>query len=83
MPSPSPHASVWRRLWAAWKRLAHAIGTVQAKLILSLLYLLIVGPVALVRRLTADPLGLRPRPRPTYWVGRAAGDATLARARRQ
>jgi hypothetical protein len=74
---------VLRKLWEGWKRIAHAIGTVQAKLVLSLLYLVVVGPVALVRRLAADPLGLRPAPQPTYWIPRPALDDTLERARRQ
>ena len=72
-----------RKVWERWKVIAHAIGTFQARLVLGTLYLFVVGPVALVRRLVADPLGLRRTPRPTYWVPRPAPADSLDAARRQ
>ena len=75
--------SLGRRLWEGWKRTAHRIGNVQAKVILGLLYFLVVGPVALVRRLVADPLGRRWTPGSTYWHPRPPGADTLDAARRQ
>ena len=72
-----------RRLWEGWKVVAHAIGTVQARIILSVLYILVVGPVAIVRRIVADPLELRPRPRPSHWIVRPPSDASLEAARKQ
>jgi hypothetical protein len=72
-----------RRLWERWKAIAHAIGTVQARIVLSLLYFLVLGPMALVRRLLADPLDLRPRARPSHWTPRPPADVSLGRARRQ
>jgi hypothetical protein len=77
------HPFCWHRLWAAWKRLAHAIGTVQARLILSVLYFVLLPPFALVRRLGADPLGRRPAPGPTSWRPRPPEAPTLDAARRQ
>lgn len=70
-----------RRLWERWKVLAHAIGTFQARLILSVLYLVVLPPFALIRRLGADPLGRRPGP--TYWRPRPRETPTLDAARRQ
>ena len=76
-------ASVWRRIWERWKVIAHVIGTFQARLILSLLYLVLLPPFALIRRLSADPLGRRRTAGPTYWRTRPADAPTLDAARRQ
>jgi hypothetical protein len=74
----------WRRLWEGWKAIAHAIGTFQARWILAFLYLVLVGPVALIRRLGgADPLGVRPGPGTTYWRPRPPETPSLDAARRQ
>ena len=72
-----------RRLWKGWRVIAQKIGDFQARLILGLLYLLLVGPIALLRRLAVDPLGTRPTPGPSYWRSRPPGNATLDAARRQ
>ena len=74
---------MWRQLWELWKVIARIIGNFQARLIFSLLYFGLVGPVALVRRLVADPLGLRHEPRPTYWSPRPPADVSRDAARRQ
>ncbi len=71
------------RIWEGWKVIAHAIGTVQARIILGVIYIVILGPVAVVRRLVADPLGMRPAPRETYWIPRPATRDVLDAARRQ
>ena len=72
-----------RKLWERWKVIAHRIGTFQARLILSFLYLVVLPPFALRSRLGADPLGRRPAPGPTYWRPRPEGDPTLDAARKQ
>ncbi len=79
--STSP--SVWRRIWERWKVIAHVIGTFQARLILSVLYLVILPPFALIRRLGGDRLGRRPTSDPTYWRARPADAPTLEAARKQ
>ncbi|HEX7231907.1 MAG TPA: hypothetical protein VF452_16020 [Candidatus Binatia bacterium] len=48
-----------KRLWERWKRIAKKIGDVQARIILTVIYFIIVGPFALVLRLAADPLSLK------------------------
>jgi len=70
-------------LWQRWKVIAEKIGTFQAKVILGLLYFVLVGPVALVRRLVADPLGLWREARQTYWIPRPTAEAKLDRAWKQ
>ena len=71
------------RLWEGWKRLLHAIGAFQGRLLLSLFYFLVVMPYAVVSRLTSAPLQLR-RPRDdSNWVPRQERPADLADARKQ
>ena len=54
-------------VWAAWKRAAHVIGTFQARFLLTVFYVLLVAPVALLVRAFADPLRLAQHS-DTYWV---------------
>ena len=54
-------------VWASWKRVAHVIGTFQARLLLTVLYVLLVAPIALLVRMFADPLRLVQHS-DTYWV---------------
>ena len=52
---------MWKRCWNAVVAVAKRIGQVQAWLILSVLYFVLMAPIALFFQLTADPLRLRPR----------------------
>ncbi len=72
-----------RALWEAWKVVAHAIGKIQARIVFSLFYIVLLGPVALVLRLVSDPLRHR-HPPSSNWRERTAhtGDP-WAGARRQ
>ena len=72
-----------RRAWEAWKRFAFWLGDKQATLIYTLLYFLMLGPVALVRRVVSDPLLVRGRGSPTFWRPRTHTAPTLVEARRQ
>jgi len=82
-PGTNPPPSVWRRIWERWKVIAHVIGTFQARLILSVLYLVMLPPFALIRRLVGDPLGRRPTSGSTSWRPRPPDAPTLDEARRQ
>jgi hypothetical protein len=48
-----------RAAWAWWKRVAHRIGTFQARILLTFFYYVILGPFALVLR-RGDPLAIEP-----------------------
>jgi hypothetical protein len=74
---------VLRRAWEAWKRFAFWLGDKQATLIYTLLYFLMVGPVALVRRVVSDPLLVRARHQETFWRPRVQTPPSLSEARRQ
>ena len=60
---------MWKRCWNAFVAVAKRIGQVQAWLILSVLYFVLMAPVALFFKLTADPLRLR-RGRQSAWCQR-------------
>jgi hypothetical protein len=76
--------SVWqglKRLWAAWTRLAHKIGTFQARVLLTVLYALLVLPFGIIVRVFADPLRIKKRP--TRWLDHPDEANDLQRARKQ
>ena len=78
-----PAMTVLKHAWVAWKRFAFWLGDKQATLIYTVLYIVLIGPIALVRRFTADPLQSRARDRASFWLPRTQPPATLAEARRQ
>lgn len=69
--------------WQWWKAVAHKIGDVQARIILTAFYFLIVGPFALVIRFWSDPLRLNSK-NATGWIRRSEDDGSSeGRAREQ
>lgn len=72
-----------RQLWQHWVRAAKVIAEFQARLMLTIFYFLIMGPVALCFRLFSDPLHLR-RSDKLYWpAAPVAGERNLADAKKQ
>ena len=75
-----------KKIWNGWKRVAHAIGRFQTKVLLTLSYFLVAGPTWFFMRLFGvDPLKRRPPKDGNYWADdEVAGDEDeMARARRQ
>jgi hypothetical protein len=70
------------RAWGRWKVVAHAIGTFQARVLLSVFYFVVVPPFALIVKVK-DPLGLRRRGRVGGWIERPVADMSSESARRQ
>jgi hypothetical protein len=73
---------LFKRAWARWKVIAHTIGNFQARLLLSLFYLLIVPVFALVTKLK-DPLKLRRHGETSFWRPRSESRSPLDFARKQ
>jgi hypothetical protein len=48
-----------KSFWEKWQRVARRIGDFQARVILTVLYFVIIGPFALIVRWGADPLSLK------------------------
>ena len=55
--SPSP--GLLRRFWAGWKRFGKKIGDIQARLLLTVFYYVLLAPFALALRRWSDPLGIK------------------------
>ena len=72
-----------RRAWERWKAVAKKIGNFQSRLILTLFYLLIVPPFALIVKVFKDPLRLRAPKEGSYWLVRTTPHPTESTARRQ
>jgi len=70
------------RAWERWKVVAHAIGTFQARVLLSAFYFIVVPPFALIVKVK-DPPGLRRRGRAGGWIERPVADTSSESARRQ
>jgi hypothetical protein len=57
-------------IWDRWKTIARHLGDFQARLVLTLFYFLVFGPVALVVRWSSDPLCIKAGT-PRGWCPRA------------
>jgi hypothetical protein len=70
-------------LWEGWKRIAKKIGDFQARLLLTVFYLFIIGPFALLIRLWGDPLAIKPRSRHGWLPHTARQGDPMERATQQ
>ena len=67
-----------------WMRMAAAMGAVNSRIILTVLYGLVLAPVGLMMRLFRDPLDRRlDDGRPTSWIPRAPEPVDPARYQQQ
>lgn len=71
------------KLWARWKPFAQRIGDFQARVILTVLYMIILAPYALFIRFIKDPLKMRQSAGRSLWISTSSEPATLEKARRQ
>lgn len=72
-----------KTLWSRWKHFAQKVGDFQARLILTVIYFLILGPFGLVVGFLRDPLKVKHAPQTSIWVQRESEDAGLESAMRQ
>ncbi len=69
-------------LWRGWKRLAHVLGVVNTRVLLTLTWGLVLGAASIVARLVrADLLETR-RPLERMWHPRTTGDVSRDACRR-
>lgn len=71
------------RLWEGWKVVAHVIGNIQARILLSLFYFVLIPPFGILVRALMDPLQLRRRPRESFWVITPHKEQAVTDAHRQ
>jgi hypothetical protein len=69
------------RAWQTWKRIAHAVGTFQARVLLAVFYLVLVLPFGIAVRLFADPLRIKHPP--TRWLDHPDETHDLSWGKRQ
>lgn len=74
----------FKTLYKAWMKFAHALGWVNTRIILSIVYFLIFTPLALIFRLIGkDPMERRFDEAGSYWVKREAKEFRPEDYRRQ
>ena len=78
----APSAALPRRVWDRWRKAAHAVGVVQTRGIMVLMYVLMVLPMGFLFRLTGDPLHLR-QPKSGNWHECRQSPRSVDAARRQ
>ncbi len=66
-----------KKLWEAWKKIAHVIGNFQARILLTIIYSVLILPFGLVVRFFAD--SLHSKKRPEKWFDHPAIPNTLER----
>lgn len=71
-----------RRVWERWKKASHAIGVVQTRFLMLVIYVVAVLPTGLLMRAFRDPLHLR-RPKDGNWVPIEPHKPDLESAHRQ
>jgi len=74
---------VLRAIWATWKRIGQFIGDLIARVVLSLFYFTLFVPFGVGVRLFGDPLDVKAKTNPAWWLERATHDLVLDDARRQ
>lgn len=71
------------RLWSQWKRFAQRLADLQARLILTLIYFLVLLPFGLIVSVLRDPLKVKRRSQTSIWLPRPPETGSLENARRQ
>lgn len=74
-------SSMLKRAWHSWKRIAHAIGNFQARVLLTIFYAVLVFPFGMVARLFSDPLRIKRRP--NQWLDHPNETYDMQWAKRQ
>lgn len=70
-----------KKIWRGWKRIARRIGDFQARVLLTIIYVVLILPFGLAVRLFADPLRIKNPP--ASWLGRSDERADLDWAHKQ
>jgi hypothetical protein len=80
--SAAPAVNFPRAVLEHWKKVAHAVGVVQTRLLMIVFYFIAVLPLGLLMRMSDDKLRLRP-PKGSAWVPHKTEEPSLEMARRQ
>jgi len=72
--------NVLRALKRGWMAFAHVLGWVNSRILLTLLYIVVIGPYAVIKR-AASLFQRRPSPA-SYWIPKTREPPTLETMRR-
>lgn len=77
--------SLPRRIWEGWKKIARKIGDFNARVILTVFYLVLLMPFAILVKLFTDPLEIKKNTMKKGWQPREEkpGVSPMERAARQ
>ncbi len=75
-------AALPSRIWTQWRRAAHAIGVVQTRCLMFVIYILVVVPTGALLKMSSDPMHLRP-PDKTNCLPASHAERSVEAARRQ
>ena len=71
-----------RTLYKWWMAFARLLGTVNAAVLLTVVYIAVIGPMALIARLLRkDPMKHRPDPSDSFWMDKEEVAHTVDQAR--
>lgn len=70
----------WQAFYRYWMKFAHVLGWVNGRIILTLLYIVVIGPYAVALRVAR--LFAPRRPQATYWLEKPYEQPTLETLRR-
>ncbi len=76
-------SALFARVWEGWKAVARRVGEFQSRLVLTILYLILIGPLAVLLQAFSDPLRLKAQKKDCYWLKRDVNLSSLEEARRQ
>ncbi|HEX9146073.1 MAG TPA: hypothetical protein VGA09_17530 [Candidatus Binatia bacterium] len=83
MPDDTRKPGLPRRFWEAWKRFGKRIADIQARLLLSFFYFVLLAPFALALRRWSDPLGIKPGSAKGWYTRKSSGGTPKEQAARQ
>ncbi len=70
-----------KRIWAAWKKIAHTIGNFQARVLLTVIYAVLLLPFGLAVRAFSDSLHIKKRPE--KWLDHPGVPGSMEKAQQQ
>ncbi len=71
-----------RTAWEHWKKIGHAVGVVQTRILMVIFYFIAVLPIGLIMRLAGDPLHLKPQ-KDGNWTAHRHQEPSVDNSRQQ
>lgn len=79
-----PPRTIWRIAYGYWMRFARALGKANALVFLTIVYVVLIGPAAIVLKIFGkDLLDRKAGDGSTYWYEKVQEQLTLERSRQQ